>query len=145
MTSLLNIHGGNIRVVPTHLFFFGALRIFVQVKTIMYILGRKSHIQFIYFHRQTMPLHFHLCENIIYTLSCVSLSSLAAAAESARVGRAGLNTTRLELRPPRPLPRSPLSLSPPLDLLTVLPLVLLTDRSPRPRLLFPLPLTTGMS
>ena len=92
-----------------------------------------------------MILHFHLCENIIYTLSCVSLSTLAAAAKSARVGRVGPYTTCLGLRPPRPLPRSPLSLSPPLDLLTVLPLGLLTDRSPRPRLPFPLPLTTGMT
>ena len=92
-----------------------------------------------------MTLHFHLCANIIYILSCVSLSSLAAAAKSARVGRAGPYTTCLGLRPPRPLPRSPLSLSPPLDLLTVLPLGLLTYRSPRPRLPFPLPLTTGMS
>ena len=92
-----------------------------------------------------MTLHFHLCANIIYTLHCVSLSSLAAAAKSDRVSRAGPYTTCLALQPPRALPRSPLSLSPPLDLLTVLPLGILTYRSPRPRLTFPLPLTTGMS
>lgn len=85
-----------------------------------------------------MTLHFHLCENIRYTLSCVSLSSIAAAAKSARVCRAGPYTTRLGLRPP-------FSLAPPLDLLKVLPLGLLTDRSPRPRLPFPLPQTNGMS
>lgn len=96
-----------------------------------------------------MTLHFYLCENIIlrYIPSDVylSLSFLAAAAKSARVGRSGPYNTRLGLRPPRPLPRSPLSLAPSLDLLTGMSLGLLTVRSPRPHLPFPLPLTTNMS
>ena len=145
MTSLFNIHGGDIRVVPTHLFFFCRASNFCQSEFFFYIFGEKFEYTVYLFRRQTMTLHFHLCENVIYTLSCVSLSSLAAAAKSARGGRVGPYTIRLGLRPHRPLPWSPLSLSPPLDLLTVLPLGLMTDRSPRKRLPFPLPLTTGMS
>ena len=155
MTSLLYIDGRGIDT--SILFFFFCWRVSNFCQSGKTYWGEiRIYSLFI---SQTMTLHFHLCANIIYTLSCVSLFSLAAAAKSARVGRTGPYTICLGLRPPRPLPRSPrplprsprplprspLSLSPPLDLLTVLPLGLLTYRSPRPRLPFPLPLTTGMS
>ena len=144
MTSLLNIDGRGIDKSILFFFFFWRVSNFCQSGKKLCTYWGEIRIYSLFI-SQTLTLHFHLCANIIYTLSCATLSSLAAAAKSARVGRAGPYTTCLGLRPPRPLPRSPLSLSPPLDLLTVLPLGLLTDRSPRPRLPFPLPLTTGMT
>ena len=144
MTSLLNIDGRGIDKSILFFLFFWRVSNFCQSGKKLCTYWGEIRIYSLFI-SQTMTLLFLLCANIIYTLSCVSLSSLAAAAKSARVGRAGPYTTCLGLRPPRPLPRSPLSLSPPLDLLTVLPLGLLTYRSPRPHLPFPLPLTTGMS
>ena len=137
MTSLLNIDFRDIDKSILLFFFFWRVSNFCQSGNKLCTYWGEIRIYSLFI-SQNMTLHFHLCANIIYTLSCVSLSSLAAAAKSARVGRAGPYTTCLGLRPPRPLP-------PPLDLLTVLPLSLLTYRSPRPRLPFPLPLTTGMS
>ena len=143
MTSLLNIDGGDIDTSIFVFFFFAAFRIFVKVETFFVHIGEKIEYTVYLFHKLWHCISIYV--KILYIPSAVYLSSLAAAAKSARVGRAGPYTTCLGLRPPRPLPRSPLSLSPPLDLLTVLPLGLLTDRSPRPRLPFPIPLTTGMS
>ena len=108
MTSLLNIDGGDIDTSIFFLLFFWRVSNFCQSGNICCTYWGEIRIYSLFI-SQNMTLHFHLCENIIYTLSCVSLSSLAA--KSARVGRAGPYTTCLGLRLPRPLPRSPLPIT----------------------------------
>ena len=106
MTSLLNIDGRGIDKSILFFFFFWRVSNFCQSGKKLCTYWGEIRIYSLFI-LQTMTLHFHLCANIIHTLSCVPLSFLAAAAKSARVGRAGPYTTCLGLRPPRPLPRSP--------------------------------------
>ena len=93
MTSLLNIDGRGIDKSILFFFFFWRVSNFCQSGKKLCTYWGEIRIYSLFI-SQTMTLHFHLCANSIYTLSCVSLFSLAAAAKSARVGRAGPYTTK---------------------------------------------------
>jgi hypothetical protein len=81
MTGLLNIHGGNIRVVPTHLFFFGRPSNCCPSENNYVHIGEKIEYTVYLFSQTNYAIAFPSRWKYNIYLSCIYLSSLAAAAK----------------------------------------------------------------